>query len=151
MYLVLETIFSVYSCRPRNMRSYSWNCYRWSTTEPEHVSGAGAAIRSPTYFCNPRSTLRSGSATSRSTLRSATSFFCNARSPLRSAPLHPICGSLRSDNKVKVQNYSGRARHRQLKAGPMTLCPANFNSAMPWAVPCNVNAFLLKTETGKIV
>jgi len=51
------------------------------------VSGEKAASRSYTYFCNnPRSALRSRSATSRSALRSAPWFFCNSRSPLRSAP-----------------------------------------------------------------
>ena len=76
-----------------------------STAQSEHVSGAWAArkpLRSPTYFCNSRSPLRSRSATSRSALRSSPSFFCNAGSPLRSAP--PIFSSLRSDNKVKTQN-----------------------------------------------
>jgi len=60
--------------------SYPRACERsvsgaWAVKKPLHV---------PTYFYNPRSPLRSRSATSRSTLRPAPAFFCNSRSPLRS-------------------------------------------------------------------
>ena len=53
----------------------------------EHVA-AKKPLRAPAYFCNP------------GPLRSIVfHFFCNAHSPL-----HTVFGSLRSDNKVKIQN-----------------------------------------------
>ena len=53
-------------------------------------------LRAPTYFYNPRSSLRSRSAASRSALPSAPSFFCNSRSPLRSAPPDFLFATLRA-------------------------------------------------------